>query len=244
MRWRASVPWLGLCWIACATGPEISGCPPRSEQKPAPTLECLGDETTHVYLQDAAADFADRLMGWHSHPGTATVSIEFAAGANVESVCLRETSGDRVGSRARRAAVRVWKLPVAPACLAGRRIEFSWESPDVTREHVRAASWDCKDDAAAHMRAIDFCEVAQHCQQTEFWSLRDAADRVHSQCVLKRLPIAITVADPSETVFFLPVEGAEPDAQDALDALASCDNAEDRSVGVSCMLERGWGETQ
>ena len=93
MRWCTSAPWLGLCWMACATGgAEISGCPPRSEQNPAPTLECLGQEATHSYLQEAAADFADRLMGWHTHPGTATVSIDFAGDANVESVCLRETS--------------------------------------------------------------------------------------------------------------------------------------------------------
>lgn len=249
MRWRASVPfpwlgvWLGvwMCWTACATSPGVPGCPPRSDQKPAPTLACLEQEATQTYLKDAADDFADRLMGWHSHPGTATVSVEFAADANVESVCLRETSGDRVAGRARRAALRARELPLAPACLANRRIEFSWESPTVTREHIRVASAECKEDAARHMRAIDFCEVAQHCQAREFQSLREAADSAHSQCVLKRLPIMITVAESAETVFFLPVEGAAPDAQDALDALAACDDAADRSAGVACMLERGWG---
>ena len=240
MLLRSSLLCFGLCLTSCVTTPETPLCPPPEEREPAISRECLEQEEGRSYIRRAGSGVADGLMGWRSHSGTATVSIGFDEDSTVASVCLRDMSGDAVRRRARRAAAEAWRLPAAPACFAQRRVDFAWESPIVTDEDIRVAKAGCKGEAAPPHRAISFCRWRQDCTQQALERLKGEGNRLLSECVLRVLPIALRVPDAGETIFFLPSAGASPDAQKALNALAACEDPEDRASALECMQLRGW----
>lgn len=243
---RATVLALALALIGtaastltCASAPPVASCPARADQNPAPAPACLAQAESRRFLLDAGHRLGDALMSWRSQPGAVTLAVSFAGDASVDSVCLRDREGVVMADRVRRAAARLARRD-APACFANRRIEFAWQSPDVTGYQIAQAKRECDADADAPRDIIDACYWMQSCQVEEVERLwREADDRV-AECVLQRVPISIVADDTPAVALFLPADGTTPDARNALDALAECDGRASQEEGVACMARLGW----
>jgi hypothetical protein len=236
---RTAWAWISIGLLACKTTAEIPACPPRQDQKPPIPGACV-EQAEQRYIGQAASQYGDHLMGWRSHPGTATLSIEFAMDSTVESVCLREVSGSTVKARVRRAAASVSRQPAAPACFAGHRVDLSWESPRLTDEHIRSAKAECQASAASPRRALHFCWWSEGCTIDEVRHLKRQADERFAVCVIGQVPITMRSPGTKEMIYFRPGKGASPNSREAISALERCEDSRDRASLTQCMLLEGW----
>src|SRR5262245_41210054 len=156
-RWRTSpmsargwAPGAVLAWAlatsGCATAPQtwVVQCSAPPERPPRPSAECFADPASQRYAARLAGEVGDALSGSISHPGSAAISVAFDADARVGDVCFESFRGRRIAGRIPDTAERVQALPAAPACFAGRRPDFAWESDAVTDEEVHRATVECR----------------------------------------------------------------------------------------------------
>jgi len=158
----------------------------------------------------------------------------------VASVCFDSVSGAVVARRVPEVAIRARDLPLAPACFAGRRLDFAWESEIATSEEVRQAVRACRREIRPHKRRIDWCRVGQHCSVSEVLDLQSGADRELRSCVLERIPLAMRTGVSREVLRFVPTPGEKPDPELALRAHHVCDGLPRRAEVVECMGRHGW----
>jgi len=237
---RSGFVWLLVSLLACVVPPAVEVCPPRVDQKPPPTVDCLESAEGLSYTTQAARGIGDDLMGWVSYPGEAMLSVEFADDTKIDSVCVRRSSGDQVKKRVPRAVERVRKLPPAPACFAGRRLEFQWQSPVLTDHELRSAISECRKGSVAR-RAARFCRVGLHCSIEEYRQTWAIADREVRACVLHRIPITLNLESTQEVLYFRPIDPIRPpDPTMAMGALDVCSRWQERSEAVGCMFAHGW----
>src|SRR5262245_55872538 len=116
-----------LATWGCAAGPEtwVARCADPSDRPPRPSAECLGDPEAQRYAARLAGEVGDGLSGYRSHPGAADLSVAFDGDARVSEVCFESYRGGKVATRIPETAERVQALPAAPACFAGRRLDFA-----------------------------------------------------------------------------------------------------------------------
>jgi hypothetical protein len=184
---------------------------------------------------------ADALMGYRSHPGAADLSVAFGDDASVASVCSgSRVEGDMIAARLPRAAERLRALPSGPECFAGRRLEFAWESPEVTSLHVRQATRECRRRTERHRRQNLFCHETNRCPVEEVLERWKRADRELRSCMLEKVPLELHLAGSTESHHFVPASGAAPDPDLAIRAMESCDALVDHSAMIGCMREHGW----
>jgi hypothetical protein len=179
-------------------------------------------------------------MGYHSHPGATELSVTFGDDARVASLCTDRVEGREIARRVPDALRRLEDLPPGPACFAGRRLDFAWESPDVTSEHVREATRQCRDRIEGHRRRNLFCHDTQRCSLEEVVGRWDRGDRELRACVLEKVPLELHVAGSAEAHPFVPMTGTPPDPDLALRALELCEALAERDALVACMGEHGW----
>jgi hypothetical protein len=244
--------WGLLAWAlaccTCATDPQtwVVGCSDPSERAPRPSAECFGDPESQRYAARLAGEIGEGLSGYASHPGSAELSVAFDGDARVSEVCFDSYRGGKIASRIPEAAQRVQALPAAPACFAGRRLDFAWESDDVTDEGVRLAVAECRRKVEPHRRKILFVKQSQGCYERKGCSgdeIRrrwDEADRELRSCVLDRVPLVMHTAEHRETLVFAPAEDEKPDPDEAVKAAAVCNGLPRPADVIECMRRRGW----
>jgi hypothetical protein len=244
MRAPGGRGWIGLAAgaLACA-GPLVHGVEPcllPEQRAPLPAADCLHGPEGQRYAQLVASAIGWSLGGWSRRAGAAELSVRFAEDASVRSVCHASSWGDSVQRRIRYAADLVRRLPPAPACLAGRRLDFAWESPVVTDEELRAAERECRRRIAPLRREIDFCYLRQDCPREQVLGLWARADDELRSCVLEKVPLAIAGAGSAQSLRFVPREGTRPDPQLAIRASRVCSRLLDRAALVDCVREHGF----
>jgi hypothetical protein len=141
LRGPRHIVW-SLAALACASAPEIrvERCSDPAERLPRPTAACFAEPEAQRYSALLSHEIADSLSGHRSYPGSAELSVAFAPDTAAAQVCYDRFEGKQVTRRIPDAAERVQALPPAPACFAGHRLDFAWESDVVTDEDLRR--WD------------------------------------------------------------------------------------------------------
>jgi hypothetical protein len=211
------------------------------ELRPArPTAECFHSPESQRYVGAIGGLIGDTLSGWRAKPGAAELTASFGGDGRVDSVCFDYVSGAVVAHRIPDVAERVRDLPAAPACFAGRRLDFAWESDVATHAEVRQVVRACHREVRPLTRKVDWCRSAQHCAETELLDLRSAADRELRACVLESVPLAMRTGVTHEVLSFLPVPGEKPDPALAQRAHHVCDGLPRRADVVECMDRHGW----
>jgi len=237
---RLSIALL-LCACAGPATPPDAECVAGAARPPLASVECFESEAGQRHAGRLALVIADALMGYHSHPGAADLSIDFGDDARVASVCSDwRVEGDEIVRRLPGAAERLKALPAGPQCLAGRRLEFAWESPEVTTAHVREAVAACRRRIEVHRRRNLYCHEMFRCPVDEVNERWDLADRELRSCVLEKVPLEMHLAGSAEAHHFVPVGGAAPDPDLAIRAMEICEALGDRDVMIGCMREHGW----
>jgi hypothetical protein len=229
-----------VCACASTPKPPADRCVATAERPPRPTVACFESDEGQRYAGRVASLIAETLSGYHSHPGKAELSVGFDAEASVASVCADPVDGDRVAQRLPGAIAELRELPAAPACFANRRLDFAWESPEVTAEHVRVATRECRREIEGHRRRNLFCLEMQRCSEREVIERWDRGDRELRACVLGKIPLEMRVAESAEAHHFVPIAASSPDPDRAIEALEVCDALADREALVGCMREHGW----
>ena len=132
MRTLGGFAWvgIGLAALGCAAPPvtRVEMCAPPAERPPRPAAECFHAAESQRYAGQLGGLIGETLSGWRSHPGAAELSAIFGDDGRVASLCFDSVSGAVVKRRVPDVAVRARDLPAAPACFAGHRIDFAWES--------------------------------------------------------------------------------------------------------------------
>lgn len=224
---------------ACASPPGADLCPPVAERAPLPSAECFRSEEGQSHAVLLSTAISDALMGYVSHPGSAELTVFFGDDAGVGSLCVDSLVGREIARRLPRADRELRALPPGPACFAGRRLDFAWESPEVTHARVREAVRECRRGVESHRRKNLFCHETQRCpveQVSERW---DRADRELQSCVLTKIPLELHVAGSAEAHHFVPDQPV-PDPELAARALEVCEALPDHAAVVRCMREYGW----
>jgi hypothetical protein len=236
---RAAIAVL-VCACASPTSPPAGRCLAAAGRAPRASPECIQDPEGERHAGRIASAIADALMGYHSHPGSAEFSVSFGADATVSSLCTDRVEGAEIARRVPRAFRRLEEMPAGPACFAGRRLDFAWESSDVTSEHVRQATRDCRRRIEGHRRRNLFCHETQRCSREEVVGRWDRGDQELRACVLEKVPLEMHLAGSAEAHHFVPEAGSVPDPELAVRALDVCEALADRDALVGCMREHGW----
>jgi hypothetical protein len=233
---------VALAALACATPPatRVELCPPPEQRPARPPASCFQEPDAQRYAGRLGGTIGEVLSGWHSHPGAAELSVVFGDGGDVASVCFDSVSGGPVARRIPDLADRLREHPAAPACFAGRRLDFAWESEVATTEEVRQAVRGCRREVRPLTRQLDWCRTAQHCPVTQTRALETRADRELRACVLAQVPLTMRTGVSREVLRFLPVPDLEPDPELALRAHRVCDGLPRRGDVVECMGRHGW----
>jgi hypothetical protein len=247
LRGPRHIVW-ALAALACASAPEIrvERCSDPAERLPRPTAGCFAEPEAQRYSALLTHEIADSLSGHRSYPGSAELSVAFAPDSGAAQVCYDRFEGKQVARRIPDAAERVQELPPAPACFAGHRLDFAWESDVVTDEDLRLAVADCRHKVERYRRKILFILEAQSCYETKGCSgdaVRrrwDEADRELRSCVLDRVPLVMRTGVSHETLVFDPSKDAQPDPKQAMRAGVVCDGLPHRPDVVECMERHGW----
>jgi hypothetical protein len=229
--------------LACATPPtatRVELCAPPEERPPRPLASCFRGPDAQRFAGRLGGAIGEVLSGGPSHAGGAELSVAFGDDGRVASVCFDSVSGDAVARLVPDAADRIRDFPAAPACFAGRRLDFAWESEVATSEDVRRAVRACRRKVHPLKRRLDFCRSAQDCPLPRTRALEDAADRELRACVLERVPLAMRTGVSREVLRFLPLPDRKPDPELALRAHRVCDGLPRRQDVVECMERHGW----
>jgi hypothetical protein len=240
---RARRVSIALLVSACASPATPPGreCVAGAARPPLASVECFESEAGQRHAGRLALVIADALMGYHSHPGAADLSIGFGDDARVASVCSDwKVEGDEIARRLPGAAKQLKALPAGPECFAGRRLEFAWESPELTTAHVREAVGACRRQIEAHRRRNLYCHEMYRCPVEEVNERWDLADRELRACVLEKVPLEMHLAGSAEAHHFVPADGAAPDPDLAIRAMELCEELGDRDAMIACMREHGW----
>jgi hypothetical protein len=243
MRALGCCRWtLAVALLSCAA-PDVTRvemCPSPETRPPRPAPECFHSVESRRYVGRLGELIGDTLSGWRSHPGAAELTATFGGGGRVDSLCFDSVSGAVVARRIPDVAERLRELPAAPACFAGHRLDFAWESDVATSEDVREVVRACHRAIRPLTREIDWCRTAQHCPLTEVLDLRSEADRELRSCVLASVPLAMRTGVSREVLSFVPVPGGKPDPELAIRAHHVCDGLPRRADVVACMDRHGW----
>ncbi|MBW2268830.1 MAG: hypothetical protein JRH16_09645 [Deltaproteobacteria bacterium] len=240
MRSIATLVCFGTWLLACVSSPEVPICRERLVDVPPPPDTCLQRADGRVYLQLVAGEFSDDLMSWRTGPGSAEVTLGFDAESRVASACLGPTVGQTVSRRAPPAVVALRELPRGPACLSNRRLVLAWESPVVTHEEIIEATLACQPASDRLRYAISSCRLTALCSAEEVQALESEREKVLSECVLRRLPLTVSIPSERTHVNFLPSAQRPPSKARALTALTACAAPADETVLVACMQALGW----
>ncbi len=240
-RARRSVIAGLVCACASPATPPAGQCLAALSGSPLPSVECFESDAGQRYAGRIAMAIGDALMGYTSHPGAADLSIGFGDDASVTSVCSdRRVEGDEIARRLPSAADELKALPPGPQCFAGRRLEFTWESPDVTSAHVRQAIGECRQQIEEHRRRNLYCHEMYRCPVQEVVERWDRADRELRSCVLEKVPLEMHLAGSAEAHHFVPTAGAAPDPELAIRAMEICEALGQRDEMIGCMRGHGW----
>lgn len=229
-----------ICACASSPRPVADPCVAAAERPPRPTAACFESEAGQRHAGRIATLIADALSGYHSHPGSAELSVGFDDAASVAFVCADSVDGDRIAGRLPGAVETVRALPAGPACFAGRRLDFAWESAEITSEHVRVATRECRRQIAEHRRRNLYCLEMQRCSEREVIERWERGDRELRSCVLEKIPLEMRLEGSDESHLFVPIAGAAPDPERAIEALEVCEAQADHETLVDCMQQRGW----
>jgi hypothetical protein len=231
-----------LAAVACATPPatRVELCPPPAERPARPLATCFEQPDAQRHAGRLGSAIGEVLSGWHSHPGAAGLSVAFGDDGRVASLCFDSVSGNPVARRIPDVADRIRELPAAPACFAGHRLDFAWESEVATTEDVRRAVRACHREVRPLLRRLEGCRFAQHCPVTRTRALEFAADRELRACVLEQVPLTMRTGVSREILRFLPVQDRRPDPELAIRAHRVCDGLPRRADVVECMDRHGW----
>jgi hypothetical protein len=237
---RVAIAILACACAAPATSPETA-CLGAVARAPLPSASCLESDEGQRHAGLIASAIADALMGYHSHPGSAELSVGFGDDASVAFVCS-ESGADstEIERRLPRAEAQLRELPAGPDCFAGRRLDFAWESPEVTHEHVRQAVRECRRRVEKHRRRNLFCHEMWRCPVEEVRERWDRGDRELRSCVLEKVPLEMHLDGSAEAHHFVPVTGAAPDPDRAIQAMELCEAQPDRETLIDCMRRHGW----
>jgi hypothetical protein len=237
---RIAVAILVCACASPATSPN-GACLATTARAPLPSVECFESDAGQRYAGLIAAEIGDALMGYTSHPGAADLSVGFAHDASVASVCTGwSVQGDEIAKRLPSATDRLKALPPGPRCFAGRRLEFVWESPEVTSAHVRQATRECRQQITGHQRRNLYCHETYRCPVQEVTERWERADRELRSCVLEKLPLEMHLAGSAEAHPFVPSAGGAPDPDLAIRAMDICEALGDREAMIGCMRQHGW----
>jgi hypothetical protein len=218
----------------------VEPCPLTAARPPLRTPECFRGPEGQRHAERVASAIGWSLGGWTSHAGAVELSIDFAEDATVHSICHGSHWGDTVRRRIPYAADLVRRLPPGPACLAGRRLDFAWESPVLTDEELHAAKRECRRRIAPLRSKIEFCHLRQDCRREQVLELWARADDELRSCVLEKVPLAISGAGSAGSLRFAPRKGTRPDPRLAIRASRVCSRLLDRAALVDCVREHGW----
>ena len=235
---------VAIALFACAcvsdASPAAAPCVARSLRAPLPSLECFESEDGQRHAALLAGALGETLSGYHSHPGAAELSVDFDDAAGVASVCADSVEGEQIARRLPRAAAGIRRLPAGPACLAGRRLDFAWQSPEVTSEELQQATRECRRRIEGYRRRNLFCLETQRCSDQEVRERWERADRALRSCVLEKVPLEMPLAGSAETRLFVPIAGSAPDPDLASEATQVCANLADPGALEDCMLRHGF----
>jgi hypothetical protein len=233
---------VALAALACASPAptRVEMCAPPPERPPRASASCFEEPEAHRHAGRVGSLIGETLSGWRSHPGTAELGVAFGEDGRVASVCFDSVAGGVVARRIPDLAHRLRELPAAPACLAGRRLDFAWESEVATSEDVRRVVRHCRREVRPLERRIDWCRFRQHCSVTELTALESDADRELRSCVLASVPLAMRTGVSREVLAFRPTRGRKPDPELALRAHRVCDRLPRPADVIECMDRHGW----
>jgi hypothetical protein len=233
---------LAAAALACARPPakQVEACTAGEAPRPAVDSACVHGLEGQRFVGALGGAVGASLTGRHSHPGTARLRVDFDDGGVVERTCFGSVSGSAVARRLPDAVRAARALPPAPACFAGRRLEFAWESPVVTTEHVQVATRECQERVDPHRTRIGMCRQRQDCSVEKVNAMWEAADDALRSCVLERVPLPIHSADARESHHFVPIEGVPPSPALAVRAGELCEGLPDHPAVVECMRLLGW----
>jgi hypothetical protein len=223
--------------VGCVT-PRVPYCPPGFIERPPITKECRLQAGSQLYMRDIVDRFASKFDGLRSYPGQLDLSIAYAADASIESVCLRQKSGEQVERRGPRAVRALRNVGSAPACFADRRIEIEWSSALITHTELRAALRHCG-AWSTPTQALRACTNSCSMEERALLSRND--ERVLT-CLSTVLPLAIGWRGSDELVSFLPRADVVPSSDRAFYATRVCSGMAERAAVVSCMRHMGWEE--
>jgi hypothetical protein len=236
--------WIGLALTlsSCAMPrvTRVEMCSPPAERPARPAGECFQAAEARRYVGRLGGLIGEILSGWRSHRGAAELTTTFDGDGRVASLCFDSVAGAEVARRVPDVAERLGELPPAPACFAGRRLDFAWESDVATAQEVREAVRSCRREVRPWKREIDWCRTGQHCPVEQVRGLQSAADRELRSCVLESVPLAMRTGVSREVLRFVPEPGSKPDPELALRAHRVCDGLPRRPDVVECMDRHGW----
>jgi len=244
MRALGDRAWIsvGTMLIACASprATRVEMCSPREARPARPAAECFESAESRRFVGQIGGAIGETLSGWRSHPGSAELTATFGGDGRVDSVCFDSVDGSMVARRIPDVADRLRAFPAAPACFAGHRLDFAWESDVASGAEVREAVRACHRTVRPLKRKIDWCRTAQGCALTEVLDLQSAADRELRSCVLASVPLAMRTGISREVLSFVPVPGEKPDPELAIRAHHVCDGLPRPADVVDCMDRHGW----
>jgi len=234
--------FLSAAALGCARPPahRIEMCVAGEPARPPADPACTYGPKGRRFTAELGGAIGASLTGYSSHPGAARLRVDFDEGGGVEHACFGSVWGREVARRLPDAASAARSFSGAPACLAGRRLDFAWESPNVTTEHVRSVTRECQERVDPHRSRIEMCLYRQDCSVEKVRAMWQAADDALRACVLERVPLAIRSADAREGHSFVPIEGVPPSPARALRAGDLCEGLPDRPAVVECMRAHGW----
>jgi hypothetical protein len=243
MRALGCCGWIGLALtLSCATPRTIrvEMCPAPAARPARPAAECFQAAESRRYVGRLGGLIGEILSGWRSHPGATELTTTFDGDGRVASLCFDSVSGSVVARRVPDVAEQLRELPPAPACFAGSRLDFAWESDVATAQEVQEVVRGCHRTIRPRKRAIDWCRSRQHCPVEEVLELQFAADRELRSCVLESVPLAMRTGVSREVLRFVPEPGSTPDPELAIRAHRVCDGLPRRVDVVECMDRHGW----
>jgi hypothetical protein len=228
--------------FACTRPPanRVEMCLADEPARPPADPACVYGLEGRRYTADLGGAIGTSLTGYSSHPGAARLRIAFDEGGAVEHACFGSVWGNEVARRLPDAASAARAFVAAPACFAGRRLDFAWESPVVTTEHVRTAARECQESVDPHRTRIEMCRHRQDCSVEKVRAMWEAADDALRACMLERVPLEVRSADARASHSFVPIDGVPPSPALAARAGDLCDGLPDHPAVVECMRVLGW----
>jgi hypothetical protein len=233
---------LALAALASASSPEggvEASCPPPSERPPLASRSCTDEPGARLHV-GVERLIREALSDWLPHPGAAQLSVGFGGDGRVASICLDSASDEDTSRRIPALAARARELPPAPACLAGRRLDFAWASEIATDEDLHETLRVCRAEIRPLAGQIDWCRFHQHCPVTRVRELESEADRELRSCVLASVPLAMRAGISGEILTFLPALGRKPDPELAFRAYRVCGGLPRPADVIGCMDRHGW----